>query len=135
MRSSLNPYQLSDPHSILVSTDNGTTWSPGQFTRACLFGIAADSTGHLVGVSARGYYQPSSNDFGSTWISTDIHTATNSRLLGAVTWHQRANAWIQVGREGPVFRSTDYGQTWTHTGPVTMRDGDGVGLIDVTCAR
>ena len=132
---SLNPYELEDPHSIWVSNDNGTTWSPGQFVRTCLFGIAADNSGHLVGVSARGSYQPSSNDFGSTWISTDIHTTTNSRLLGAVAWHQRTNAWIQVGREGPVFRSTDYGQTWSRTGPVPMWDGDGVGLIDVACSR
>ncbi len=97
---------------ILVSTDDGATWTPQvSNTTASLEAISFHDATH--GIAAGKNIVVSTNDGGTTWTSKAITYHINN--LQAVN----ATQWLATTAEGSIIRTQDGGNTWVElAGPV-----------------
>jgi hypothetical protein len=106
-----------------VSKDNGLTWQKiFNLENYCIASIQASDNGYLF--IALGGYQSSqikifrSSDNGTTWSNTDNGLPTNawlSKFFKASDNSLYITTWNGYG----IYKSTDFGDNWSHVGPIT----------------
>lgn len=94
---------------LLSSRDHGQTWQQQQVARYSIFEAKQSSTGVLYLTTPDGVL--SSRDGGSSW--QDSNNGIIAQDIQIVLADSRSgNIWVSNER-GDIFRSTDYGESWT----------------------
>lgn len=105
---------------IYRSTDYGATWSiltNSFYTYWASLSVSASGqymvgTDHFTGFNTAGYVYTSS-DYGITWARL---TSLPFVVLGPIRVSASGQYQTVTGQGIPLYRSTDYGQTWSSTG-------------------
>lgn len=110
-------YHTNSPYvtSLNVTTDRGTTWTTiTSISSYNLSGVACDSTGQYVVVSASqdGIYR--SADYGATWVKTTApNFAPSGPSMGYIACDQRGNQiTVMDSVNYAVYASSDAGTSW-----------------------
>ena len=111
-------YNTSSPYvtSLNVTADRGATWTTlTSISSYNLSGVACDSTGQYVVVSAfqDGVYR--SSDYGVTWTKTSApSSAPDGPSMGYIACDQTGDHIVTIDNvDYMVYASSDAGQTWT----------------------
>ena len=100
-------------HGVFMSTDNGFNWSSIGLPDENILSIAAQGIYIFAGESSTGGSLFLSTDNGNSWTQLNNANGLTTTFFDDIAIDNNY-VYVASGNDG-VFRSEDYGESWTHT--------------------